>query len=394
MGHKLQKLNSTNVYIAAWVVAQLNVLLASSEIAYTALGTSSIRYTMYVIAAIFLSTKMIIFDKYKSKILLMIVAAMITIGLVSYHALGLTLILHGIFLVSLKAVYMKKLIKADMMLRIIVTAVLFLLAVIGIINNYSDVINGNLKYAFGWLHPNTFAYQIIAIIIEAIYISKKKVRIREILAIIAVLIALWIVCASRTTIYAFILFLIIYLMVDNGILINRKFFSFLLGSIIPICGIVSWLLVWLFSQGNSFAIKMNSILTSRLVYSVRFLGLYPINLWGNEIYTVSTREHYLLGVRSEILDMSYIRLLLEYGTVFFTMFLILYIVMQVTMVKNNRFREAAIVVYFSILGITSTGLLSPFSNFSLLFITFLMETQKVQTTRKQRTMNIPERHNV
>lgn len=376
MEHESYKLNSTGAYIAAWIVAQLSVLIASTEIVYTAIGANSVRYTMYAVAAVLLAVKMIILDRYKAKNLLMIIAAMILIGLVSYHALGFTLILHGAFLVSLKSVDLKKLIRTDLKLRIIVTVVLFLLAATGIINNYSAIINGSLKYAFGWLHPNNFAYQVVIIMIEAIYTSRKKIKVREIFAIIMVLMVLWVVCASRTTIYAFILFLTIYLMADNGKLISLSIFRFFLCSIMPICGMVSWLLVWLYSKGNSFAIKMDSILTSRLTYSVRFLGVYPMTFWGNEIHTVSTREHYLLGVRSEILDMSYIRLPLEYGIVFFVVFIILYMAIQIFLVKNDMYKEASIIAFFSLLGIASTGLLSPFSNFSLLFTTYMLEIRK------------------
>lgn len=370
---KSNKQICTRLYIIAWAIAQIFVILASSEIAYTFLGSNLIRYFSYGVAGLILVVKVLFFDKYTTGSWLLLFASTILISLVAYNALGLTLILHGAFLLSLKNVDIKKLIKVDVRIRMIVTSVLFILAITGVLNNYSDVINGNMKNAFGYQHPNSFAYQIITIIIELLYSRKEKIGARDIFIISGILIILWTVCASRTNIYSFIFFFIIFFLADKSFFNIHKMFKSLFLLAMPLCEIGSWIMAGLYSQGNRFAIKINSILTSRLAFSERFLDRYAISMFGNKIHTVSTRESIFLKTRTEILDMSYIRLLIEYGTIFFVVFLVLYLFIQLCLVKNHRYKEAAIVVYFSLLGIASTGFLSPFSNFSLLFITFLWE---------------------
>lgn len=389
--------NSTNIYISAWVLAQKCILLKSSEIQLTPSGASFISYIdifVWYFSFAVLLLKAVFKDKYSPSNILVEFGIFVLVYIVARASVGSTLVLYGLFVISLKNVDLKMLLKADMKTRLIVLLSLFLLSITGVINNFSSTIGGNLKYSFGWSHPNSFAFQILVIAIEYIYIYKKKLKLKDVIVLSTIIFALILVSANRTAILSFVVFAILYLLAENGKLEHSKIVRKILVLITPICGILSWLLVYLYTSGNAFVKELNEILTGRLGLSVEFLRLYPISLWGTKIETVSTRQALLYGTQTHILDMSYIRLPLEYGVVFFALFIILFIAIQIKLEKCKMYKELIITVFFSLVGIASNSLLNPFSNISFLFIIMLINRRSSNIVAVEKSLRRGEIKNV
>lgn len=380
-------LNGTTLYVIAWVMAQFNLLLKASEFQLMPAGIRLLHYfdiIMFPCVCVALAVKMFFIDRYSPKSLLLILFSMTVVYIVSSSSMGIMLILYALFLVSIKNVNLYKLIRTDMKVRILVLVSLFVLSVLGVINNFSSEINGNLKYAFGWSHPNSFAFQILIIILEGIYTHKSKLKFKDLFIVGSMMVLLWTICANRTAIYAFAVFIVLYVFAQKGYIERVKILRYMLILITPICGVVSWLLVWFYTTGSRFAETINSIITERLALAVQFLGMYPITLWGTKIETISTREAIIRGTRTQILDMSYVRLPLEYGIVFFLIFLALFFAIQIILIRRKKYREAAITAFFALMGITSNSLLTPFSNISFLFVGLIIGSRKNALHRSKR----------
>ena len=361
------KIDATRLYIIAWLFTQFGVLLASTEFVYISNEAIKIRFYLYAISGLLLMFKVFFFDRYRMRTLFAIAFILLLIGAISYHTLGVSLILHGAFLVSIKSVDLKRLVKADMAMRILFLVILFALSSSGIIYNYRDIISGRERISFGWLHPNVFGGHAITILVEYYYAYVDRISLKLLAFFLVYTAVLWHICASRTSIYSFLILILIVQLFRLKRIEKSRLVEYILKLIVIFCATISWIFVWLYYKGTVLGNIINNSLSSRLTYSLRFLKRYPITLLGEKIYTVSTREHIRQGIGAEIFDMIYIRMFIEYGLVFSILFLIIYTYLQYSLVNRGMIKESIIVLFFSLIGIANTGLLSPFSNISLMF---------------------------
>lgn len=376
------RINGTKIYKLAWSLAQITVLIGSSELINTILGNAIIRNSIYIFAIALLLTKVLFIDKYRIGTIVIILGVLVIIFAVSYKALGITLLLHWAFIVSARRIKLKRLIYRDVMIRISVMSILMILSVSGVINNYSAEINGSMKYAFGWLHPNSFALCWVLILVEWLYLSEFRLTKLRFLTIVASILFLGIFCAGRTALYAFVgIFIISIAGAIKPRFQNSKFMKLVYYVSMPASTLISWILVLLYVKGYQIAKIADSFMTSRLSYAKSYLIQYGVSLFGSRIETVSTREHILYKTWARILDMSYIRLPIEYGLIYSVLLFVYYIILQALLVKRKMFNEAIVVVFFSIIGIASTSYLSPFSNFSMLFLWIVLDQKSVMTMK-------------
>ncbi len=340
-------------------------LLRESELMYL-IDTSNIYKILKVIFVSIFCVKIAFIDKYNLKTLLLyfFVIGISFIGsqLVDSDIIFFTLLIAF----SARNVNFDKFVKFDLMIRITMVLLIMLLCYLGILPNFTRLINSSFKQSLGFSHPNILGLNIITILLEYMYLNK-RVNIVFIIINISALLFLNYACNSRTSIYAYVFILFLYVFIKN----KEKVFNFKLIKLIicflpAIMLLTSFALVKGYQQGNEIIHKIDELVTTRISSASNFYNEYGINLKGSKVTIVSTRQSIITGEKQRILDMGYLRMAINYGLITCFMIIILLITFQFVIYKNNNMKLLLISTFFLIIGLMETNIYNIAFNFSLI----------------------------
>ena len=363
------RLTRKSTYMSAWAVMLMyTIFIQSSEFKYL-LPNRQIQIACTGIATILLLIKIFVFDHFKRSTIISMACIMVLVLIVAYQGVGSKLVLYYLFIVAATGIEIPELVRFDIKIRSTMIVFLMVCSLSGLIINFNRTINGTLKFAFGWSHPNSFCGAVMLVVIEWIYLKWNKLNLKHVFVILPVFIFLFSFSESRTILNAGILIIGWAFFVRKGSrILWRSFFRGIYVFITPLMAAISWGMLYLYQRRTQLGIFLNSILTRRLNWAQRYLIRYGVSLWGTDIETVSTRESLANGTTRQIFDMSYIRLPVEYGIIYTVFFLFAFVMIQKYLVSNKRYRDIMIILYFSIVGIASTSAISLYSNYTLLLL--------------------------
>lgn len=370
-----------SLFLFAWcILITYSLLVDNSEFVF--IVSKELKRIVYIIVEFILFFKIIKYDRFRKNILFLLFLLALIISIVSVESKTSILILYLSIIIAGKNVDLRSFVKTDMAIRFIIFCILFILSITGVIKNYSAEINGTIKNGFGWIHPNTTAGILLLVLLEWMYIHWHKFTLKRWIITIVAVIFLFEYAAARTTLYAFALICIWSIIIRRNKSFNTKYKS--IGIIYtlayPICAGLSFFLMHIYSEGDIFGLVLNEMLTGRLAAATNFMNEYGLAIWGQSIETVSTRQSIISGASALILDMAYIRLGIEYGVIYMTLFILSFMYLSWKLYKYNYLPELMLVLYFSIVGIASTSTINFFMNYTLIFIWLIYKQNKCYGT--------------
>ncbi len=113
--------------------------------------------------------------------------------------------------------------------------------------------NGIIRHSMGFSNPNVFSTYILAIIVEYLYLRrKKKVNAKDLIIIIIGIFIIDFYADSRTQIFCLIILaLIVYINKYTGKkFLNNSIVNFIVSNIFIILTIFSLLIIYFYGQGN------------------------------------------------------------------------------------------------------------------------------------------------
>lgn len=364
---KKLKLNRNTTVQLAWVVMVI----------YTfAIGRSDLKYVFPIAVAkrlctycsmLLLMVKICFLSKFSRTKIIYILFLFALIMAVTFSSKNMSLPVYFLFIVASADIDIRELIRVDIKTRAFIVILLFVLGLFGVVSFFSWEINGAVKFSFGWGHPNTFCGTVVIIVMEWLYLKWDKLSLKHYIVALLVLLFLYTFAASRTTIYT-ALFVISWAVLakKNNVLVNNRLSQFFCRCVVCIMTGLSWGAVALYQSGAALGRKLNSILTTRLAWSVKYLLRYGVSLWGRDIDTVSSRQAKITGESIQILDMAYIRLFIENGLVYAVFFIIAFYIIGKYLIENDKKPELMLLLFFAIVGIGSYASANLFSNYMLL----------------------------
>lgn len=291
----------------------------------------------------------IILKKYNKKqwlIILLLESALIFLYNISRNYQMLTLFN---FILAFKGYDFKKVAKYDIFLKMICLILNFLAMAFNVIDFTYSIRNGRPRYDFGFYNPNTFASICMSIVVEIIFLKSLQQHSSKKLFIFPILIGLILnyYCQSRGS-------ALILIMLGIGLLFqNFKIFSRLLKYLPTLLTIMSWYVLKLYTIGNSFAIKLDSLLSTRLFCASNYLKVYKLNLFGNNIINYDKWIGFV-----QTIDIGYIHLPLTNGLILYLIFLIFYSALLNKISKSKNKCLIVIMFVFCLFGlIEKTALL-------------------------------------
>jgi len=241
------------------------------------------------------------------------VVIIFAIVVISYFLSKDNIILKAIMLIiASKDINFKKFIKFDLVIKVIFCFIIIIFSQIGIAENYVILrADGTIRQSLGFSHPNALAAYWLSICCDYIYLAFNKNKIIKLFICTIITFIIGYITDSRTVIIC--VSLMIILLLYNNYLNNK---------IIKKIVIFLPYLLFALSLSSAYLYKSSDLiknidrsLSKRIYYTEQYLQKYDINLFGQKIETVSTVQSRLLSISPQILDNSYIVLLLKFGII-------------------------------------------------------------------------------
>lgn len=242
-----------------------------------------------------------------------------------------------------KNIVFEKRIKVDVIIRIIIFILSFILYNIGIIKdtiNYTS--SGLIRHSYGFSNPNVIALHVLILIFEMIYLNRHNKRI---VYFVTVMLAFWVykISLSRTALIGYVVFMILnFLYIHNEkILENRILKKCII--YMPVISVVMMVLFYnTYISGSKFGVMINDILSGRLANIYYYINTFDLTLLGNRFGLVADRT----------IDNVPVYFLYSFGIIGFLLYEIGFIKLQKKLYLNKEYTLVLIFLIFVIYGLS------------------------------------------
>ena len=374
---KIKKDWGTILYQCSWALVLVYLLIFQYS-KYSEYNMDIIKYSVAFICIILLGIKVVFFDKYNIKSLIIMFLLSIIMLLIYLNVKELIILITLVFLLSSKNVNFEKIIYTDMITRVFCIAFLFISVQFNLINNFSRTINGNFKSAFGFDHPNTFGIIQSIALIEWLYLNRKSLSFKHFVVSLFVFLFMSNFSASRTMIYTLLftgLVAIIIKIVPK--IINLKIIKTSFTYIIPFMALISFTLVFAYHHEIPGIKRIDNLLTNRLFLSDWAFKKFDITLFGTKVLPTDEQlKDPFYYKKIPYIDNAYVRLLLECGIIYFIIFCSAYVLLCKNLIKENKIGELMIIFFFAVVGIAEICTYKFFFNFTIILVWNYLEKKE------------------
>ena len=275
------------------------------------------------------------------------------------------LILWVLFIILSSNVEKESTLKSAFWTLLIGTLIIILLNLVGIIDQFEIIKNGNVVHSFGFIHPNGLATTVLRIILLYISLNYINMRFRKLVFIGLVYIILGELtgCRVASIILVVCLTLLAYDLLNKKALESTM--SKLLMSSSPfLTAIFSFGGGYLFMSGNSIMLDINQFFSDRFNWISRYLQSYEITLFGQKLQLSNRTQG---GEYWSSIDNSYVMMGLNYGFIFLIGYCAIMAILIYYYLKQKEKGKAITCFAFVLLGLTENQIFSVTANFMLLY---------------------------
>ncbi len=250
------------------------------------------------------------------------------------------LFMLAFLIVGAKDVSIDKILKVYLIIGLIIVGSAFICSQLGIVENLQYWKNDQMRFSFGIVYPTDFAAHIFYFVLALICIYNRKIRIVETLAIGIIAIVVYkgtIAYTSLICMIGYAAFLFIYIIYTRKQTIHND--SVFIKSVSAVPVILAGLFISMtvmYDANNEKWLWINEKLSDRLNNSKTGLDINGFNLFGKYIEEIGWGKSVVERPDYFFLDDSYIRILLEYGIIVFTVVMIILIVISRRAAKAGR----------------------------------------------------------
>lgn len=264
-----------------------------------------------------------------------------------------------LFLVNASGINLKRLMKIDLKLKIILLVALLLLCVFGITENRIFIVGSVYKNSLGFHNPNMLAFYVVTIMIEWLCLHYGAIKKYQYLTLLALGYIVNVVSAARTSLYTFFIVLVFYIFADFA---PRIFYlsitKVMIGLLTPVLAVLSFFLSYLYLCGNDVAFMLDKITTGRLRYAAYALSKYGVGLIGKPFNTSADL----------MLDNAYIYGAICYGMIFLVLLCLMYSGLFIKLIRHRKINIMLLGVFFVVSGLGEHMMYSAIYNMSMLYL--------------------------
>ena len=273
------------------------------------------------------------------------------------------LLIIFLYLVAFKNINYDKFNKHTFFALIIPFIIIVLLSFTPFLNDYSktQIRYGNLRVRHYLGYYFTCALNYFMSIVFMYYLFKKEFKPFDYIWIIILNVFLLIFTDTKSSFFCIVLLLLLNVLFIN-VKNNKiyKIFSFLTLISFPIGALSTFVLTYLYSVNNRFAVALNDVLTGRLRLMSEGFDRWGITLFGQNIYN-STEYGYI--------DSSYLNVFFNYGVIALIIVVVFYIVWTYWVSKKRNLQLLIVLFITSLHSVFDPQLtLLYYSPFIILFM--------------------------
>lgn len=366
-----------NIFIFLTVLYSfLNILIYGTtlneyENLYSVLN-NMITLTWEIIRIFILIKLLIQFDKRT-----MFAFALITIAiLTSYFSKG-GWVSECIWLIcGMKKVNIKKFVKYLFFSNLIGTLTIIILSYSGVINDLILYRGAMARHSMGFNHPNAFGARILQL--ASMYLFLKKDTIKKKDCILTLVLAM-IILSVADSLTSFFLMIILSFGVFFISILNKRNIKLkkIFERIFLKFGKVFWIIPIIAVSVTVLSLNVSKYfggnLLSRILQARYYFDYYGLSFFGTQLETNNTIENFNLQFsKLYTLDNGYIYLLLGYGVISFSLFVVGNVFLSKKLFAKKDYVSALVIVIYSIYGLFETMMIRYTYNFSLLLLAELL----------------------
>ena len=289
-----------------------------------------------------------------------------------------TIFILILLIIAAKNIKLEELIKYDLKIKIPFMIIIVVLYFLGMTDVNLHYRNGIIRHSMGFSNPNVFSTYILAIIVEYLYLRRKKVNAKDLIIIIIGIFIIDFYADSRTQIFCLIILaLIVYINKYTGKkFLNNSIVNFIVSNIFIILTIFSLLIIYFYGQGNDIVQDIDVQTSGRIKQISGVFNEYDVNLFGNKLDLVTSLQAKLTGKQQTALDNVYIYSLLSYGIIPFIIMCIAMKKYMKTTIKENEDILRTIMLVFLIGGLMERFCIEVQYNIFLLYFSYIIYDNK------------------
>lgn len=236
---------------------------------------------------------------------------------------------------------------------------------------------GEPRYTFYMYHPNIVAGLILWLVSQYAYLKYDNLKIRHLIAFLAIFIVTYLLTLSRTTLIASIA-LIVLLVLSKNIKLSKiiTYFSKIIFIVAIVFTIgISYIYRW---NKDSFILqKIETALSGRVSLLSIAIDEYGVSLFPRDLDLTKEVKWDFGGTAELYLDSIYSRSYIKYGL----LYLIWLIYLFTNLNSKNEKKNAIFIILFAIIGITERYIMYPVIGFPLLFFGDYLWSEKKKNKR-------------
>lgn len=276
-------------------------------------------FNIVEISGMLVILKIIFFDNWKPKELLILVLLGIIFWQACQTAYDFTLFYYFVLTLGAKNLDVKTLFKTSLVTISVALIVTILAAQLGFIDNLTFGRRGTatVRYALGVIYPTDLAARVFYLMLFYAVLKKFRLSITDYISYLAITVMVYTLTDTRLDALLMLLVIItgvLYKYIVKALIyINDK----IIGSLIALFVFVNLLLAYFFVPTNPFFSLINKMLSWRLVYGNLAFKNYNVPLLGQFIPQTGNGGIHTGPFNYFFIDSSFIRVLMMHGFVAF-----------------------------------------------------------------------------
>lgn len=276
----------------------------------------------------------------------------------------LSILFYIVFVASMTFDNTDSFLRTDIKVRFSFLFVVVGLCLLGVLENYTMMRpDGSVRHSLGFNHPNMLGAYCIVILLEFLAIRLgEKLRMRDIFLLLLSILLVHYMSNSRTYILTLLLVLVISDIIYRTKL-NNKVTNVLLILLPVILTVLSFVLAISFKRGNPMWEKLDMLVSNRISFAQPFLMTHNLQAFGQNIELVGSVHAMLINSNTHILDMGYLRFVLENGVILWGVLMVVLIVCMRQAIRFKNYRDIILMLFLMISAVFESTLSNPILNF-------------------------------
>lgn len=326
------------IALAIYMIAKtIEISTMFNDISWMPQLMKLLRYISYGIIAV----KLIYDSIYTEMEIIKILLIFILLGLVSLHINSNILFCSFFFIIAARNINIRKLLLGAFWIQLILTIMIAVASQIGLVSDWMYNIEGRNRHSLGYIYPSYIASIFFYMVLVYMYIRKEKLHLLETIMIGVLNCIIFVLTDSKTSFVLTFLVVVVFFTLKyykkelKNNLISKLLYSYSVFGI----AIISIVTCIVYNDENNFLVKINSFINNRLIMGHNALLEHGVTLFGERIrwvgfgglgYTTSAlKEEY------NFVDCSYVKVLLDYGIIFFVIMLSGYALVSYRAIKEK-----------------------------------------------------------